>query len=246
MSVIPQTSASFDLSTASSDEILLPRPSHGSRPAHVAIPVDRDVRRLVKRLQDLVGAGLGLLLLAPVMLLVAILVRLDSSGPALFMQRRMGRNGREFWFLKFRTMVTDAEVKLQELEAQNESSCQVLFKIRRDPRVTRLGRFLRRSSLDELPQLFNILFNDMSLVGPRPLQVRDSLLLAQMEPAGYATRLSVPPGLTGAWQVGGRSDLDGYGMLRLDLDYIENWSLELDLKILFRTAIVVTTGRGAC
>jgi len=229
-------------------ELLNPQPDDlgDFLPQALEIDVVHDARRMAKRAQDIVGAVLGILLLAPLMFLLAILVCLDSPGPPLFYQRRIGRYGRQFWFLKFRTMVTDAERRLQELEAQNEASCQVLFKIRRDPRVTRLGRFLRRSSLDELPQLFNILRSDMSLVGPRPLQIRDSMRLARMDPDGYARRLSVPQGLTGAWQVGGRSDLDSHGMLRLDLDYVDNWSLETDIRILCRTAIVVAMGRGAC
>ena len=142
-------------------------------------------------------------------------------------------------------MTADAEHRLHDLESLNEAAGGVLFKMRRDPRVTPLGRFLRRTSLDELPQLINVLRGEMSLVGPRPLQMRDSALLQQLEPEAYARRLSVPPGLTGAWQVGGRSETDSQGMLQLDLEYIENWSLKRDLAILYRTAGAVLRGRGA-
>jgi lipopolysaccharide/colanic/teichoic acid biosynthesis glycosyltransferase len=204
------------------------------------------VRSTAKRAIDLVGAVLGLLMLAPLLALIALLIRLDSPGPVLFRQRRQGLDGRIFCLLKFRTMHQDAEVRLKELEAHNEAACGVLFKMRQDPRVTRLGRFLRRTSLDELPQLWNVLRGEMSLVGPRPLQLRDSALLGEMDPAGYWGRMSVLPGLTGLWQVGGRSDLDSAGMVQLDLDYIVNWSLSLDLRILCRTVVVVLTGRGAC
>jgi lipopolysaccharide/colanic/teichoic acid biosynthesis glycosyltransferase len=173
------------------------------------------------------------------------LIRLTSPGPALFRQLRQGRDGRPFWFLKFRTMTADAEHRLQDLERHNEAAGGVLFKMRRDPRVTPLGRWLRRTSLDELPQLLNVLLGQMSLVGPRPLQMRDSALLEQLEPEAYACRLTVLPGLTGAWQVGGRSETDSMGMLQLDLDYIEHWSLRRDLAILCRTVGVVLRGRGA-
>ena len=142
-------------------------------------------------------------------------------------------------------MVVDAERRLRDLEKHNESQHGVLFKLRDDPRVTPLGRFLRRSSLDELPQLMNVLRGEMSLVGPRPLQLRDSDKLSQLDPEGFACRLLVFPGLTGPWQVGGRSDVDYAHMVRLDREYVENWSLGRDLKIILRTFIVVLVGRGA-
>ena len=203
-------------------------------------------RSVSKRVLDIVGSTIGLMLLSPVMLVVAAAVRLDSAGPILFRQRRLGQGGRVFWVLKFRTMTTDAEHRLDELESLNESKGGVLFKMRSDPRVTRIGKFLRRTSLDELPQLFNVVKGEMSLVGPRPLQLRDCVLLEELDRAGYAQRLTVPPGVTGPWQVGGRSDVDCHGMLRLDLDYVERWSLGLDLRILCRTVVVVLAGRGAC
>jgi lipopolysaccharide/colanic/teichoic acid biosynthesis glycosyltransferase len=203
------------------------------------------MRSPTKRLIDVTGALLGLVLLFPLLVLIAILVRLTSPGPILFRQLRQGQGGRPFWFLKFRTMTADAEHRLRDLEPLNEAVGGVLFKMRRDPRVTPLGRWLRRTSLDELPQLLNVLRGEMSLVGPRPLQMRDTAILEQMEPDAYARRLTVLPGLTGAWQVGGRSETDSLGMLRLDLDYIERWSLWRDLGILCRTVGVVLRGRGA-
>jgi lipopolysaccharide/colanic/teichoic acid biosynthesis glycosyltransferase len=142
-------------------------------------------------------------------------------------------------------MCIDAEQRLDSLEESNESGGGVLFKLRDDPRVTRLGRFLRKYSLDELPQLINILFGEMSLVGPRPLQLRDSDKLAALDPKAYARRLEVMPGLTGPWQVGGRSDVDYERMLELDMDYVENWSNGLDLRIIAKTFFVVLLRRGA-
>ena len=200
---------------------------------------------VVKRAIDFAGASGGLLLLAPVMLVIAMLIRLESPGPVLFRQLRRGLRGRPFWVLKFRTMVAEAERAVGGLEARNESSGGVLFKIRDDPRVTRLGRFLRRSSLDEVPQLINVLRGEMSLVGPRPLQMRDSEKLRELDPAGYARRLLVLPGLTGPWQVGPRSDADHMEMVRLDVDYVANWSLMRDLLIILRTFVAVLVGRGA-
>jgi lipopolysaccharide/colanic/teichoic acid biosynthesis glycosyltransferase len=201
---------------------------------------------VAKRVLDLVAASVGLLLLGPLMLALALLIRRDSPGPVLFRQVRRGYRGRPFRMLKFRTMVADAETRLGDLEACNESAGGVLFKLRHDPRVTRLGRFLRRSSLDELPQLLNVLRGEMSLVGPRPLQLRDSDRLWDADPHGYWHRLEVLPGLTGPWQVGGRSELDYQQMVQLDRDYVANHSLGRDLRILGETVLVVLLGRGAC
>jgi lipopolysaccharide/colanic/teichoic acid biosynthesis glycosyltransferase len=203
-------------------------------------------RSVVKRAMDLAGSMGGLILLSPVLLMVGLLVRLESRGPVLFRQPRMGLRDRAFVCLKFRTMVPDAEQRLRDLEARNESAGGVLFKIKDDPRVTPLGRFLRRTSLDELPQLWNVLVGEMSLVGPRPLQLRDSERLAELDPQGYARRLSVVPGITGPWQVAGRSDVDSHRMLDLDLDYVANWSMATDLQILFKTVAVVLGRKGAC
>src|SRR5262245_7880183 len=165
-----------------------------------AVPPEIDLSpatlSLAKRGLDILGASAALAMLAPFMLLIAALVRLDSKGPALFRQLRLGRGGRSFWCLKFRTMTTDAEQQMGQLESLNESAGGVLFKIRCDPRVTRLGRFLRRTSLDELPQLINVLRGEMSLVGPRPLSLRDSRRLEALEPHRFAHRLSVPQGVT--------------------------------------------------
>jgi lipopolysaccharide/colanic/teichoic acid biosynthesis glycosyltransferase len=168
------------------------------------------------------------------------------AGPVLFRQVRRGYQGRRFQMLKFRTMVTDAEQRLGDLEAFNESAGGVLFKLRQDPRITPLGRFLRRSSLDELPQLINILKGEMSLVGPRPLQLRDSDRLHDADPQGYRWRLEALPGLTGPWQVGGRSELGYEKMLDLDLDYVANHSLGRDLVIIGQTVHAVLLRRGAC
>lgn len=198
-----------------------------------------------KRSMDLAGAIIGLVLLAPLILALALLIRLDSPGPVLFRQLRRGYRGRLFWILKFRTMVVDAEQRLGDLEKNNESSGGVLFKLRDDPRVTPLGRFLRRSSLDELPQLINVVRGEMSLVGPRPLQLRDSDRLQALEHEGYIQRLQVMPGLTGPWQVGGRSEVDYASMVRLDVNYAQNWSLFWDLQIILQTFVVVLAGRGA-
>jgi lipopolysaccharide/colanic/teichoic acid biosynthesis glycosyltransferase len=200
---------------------------------------------LFKRAIDLAGASVGLILLTPVILLIALFIRLEGRGPILFRQPRRGFRGRVFRVIKFRTMCTDAEQRLGLLEESNESAGGVLFKLRHDPRVTRLGRFLRRYSLDELPQLINILCGEMSLVGPRPLQLRDSDKLLARDPEAYARRLEVMPGLTGPWQVGGRSELNYEKMLELDVDYVENWSLALDLKIIGKTFLVVLLRRGA-
>lgn len=199
-----------------------------------------------KRVIDLVGAALGLVLLLPLMLVVALIIRLGSRGPAIFRQTRLGKDGRPFAIYKFRTMVPDAEQRLKELEGLNESDGGVLFKMKRDPRVTRIGRILRKTSLDELPQLYNVLRGEMSLVGPRPLQLRDCALLAQAHPEGFARRLQVLPGLTGPWQANGRSETGFAHMIELDLDYIERWSLWLDLGLIARTALGVIAGRGAC
>jgi lipopolysaccharide/colanic/teichoic acid biosynthesis glycosyltransferase len=204
------------------------------------------VRSVAKRTMDIIGSSLGLFFLFPVLALVAVLIRWNSRGPILFRQERMGLGGRVFHCLKFRTMVPDAEQRLRDLEARNESAGGVLFKIKDDPRVTPLGRFLRRSSLDELPQLWNVLIGEMSLVGPRPLQLRDSEKLERLDSEGYARRLSVNPGITGPWQVGGRSEVDSMRMIRLDLDYVERWSIGVDVAILFKTIGVVIARQGAC
>jgi lipopolysaccharide/colanic/teichoic acid biosynthesis glycosyltransferase len=234
-------STTFDSSSIAQDEAQLQ--------STIAIQTDwltlDSLRPAVKRGIDIIGACVGLFLLTPVMLFIALWIRLDSPGPVLFRQSRRGYRGRLFQVLKFRTMTIDAEQKLQDLENSNESAGGVLFKLRNDPRVTRLGSFLRRRSLDELPQLFNVLRGELSLVGPRPLQIRDSELLLASNPQAYDRRLQVIPGLTGPWQVGGRSDVSYERMVELDLDYIENWSLGRDLWIICKTFCVVLLRRGA-
>jgi lipopolysaccharide/colanic/teichoic acid biosynthesis glycosyltransferase len=200
---------------------------------------------LVKRAVDLAGASVGLIMLTPVILVIALLIHLERRGPIFFRQLRRGYRGKLFRVIKFRTMCADAEQRLDTLEESNESVGGVLFKLRDDPRVTRLGRFLRRYSLDELPQLLNILCGEMSLVGPRPLQLRDSDKLLALDPTAYARRLDVMPGLTGPWQIGGRSELNYEQMVELDVHYVENWSNALDLKIIAKTFFVVLRRHGA-
>lgn len=242
---LPLPSSPLHLETMAREARVQPVPTPGGCWDVAESGTSSAARSVAKRCIDVVGALLGLAILSPCLLVVALLVRLTSSGPVLFRQLRQGQGGRPFWFYKFRTMTADAEHRLRELESLNEAAGGVLFKIRCDPRITPVGRLLRRTSLDELPQLLNVLRGEMSLVGPRPLQMRDSALLEQLEPEAYARRLTVPPGLTGAWQVGGRSETDSLGMLQLDLDYIERWTLRRDLVILCRTVGAVLRGRGA-
>lgn len=196
---------------------------------------------IVKRALDVLGATLALIVFAPVLLLIATAIKLASNGPVIYAQERYGLNRSRFRMLKFRTMVQDAERLQASLEANNEVQGPV-FKIARDPRVTPLGRWLRRTSLDELPQLFNVLAGDMSLVGPRPLPVRD---VARFTRSADMRRFSVRPGMTGLWQVSGRSGLGFDQWIRLDLHYIDHWSLVLDFAILARTIPAVVRGTGA-
>jgi exopolysaccharide biosynthesis polyprenyl glycosylphosphotransferase len=196
--------------------------------------------RLVKRALDVVLSLVALLVFAPVVILIAILIRLDSPGPAVFTQRRVGEAGRTFDILKFRSMKVGAEEEQAQLQDLNQSSGP-LFKIKADPRFTRMGRFLRRSSLDELPQFINVLRGEMSVVGPRPGLPPE---VAQYQP-WQRQRLEVPPGITGLWQVSGRSELSFDEMCLLDVYYIENWSLGLDLTIMLRTVPGVLFAEGA-
>lgn len=195
----------------------------------------------VKTIMDITLASLVLVGIAPLLLLVAAAIKLDSPGPVLFTQTRVGRNKQPFRLYKFRTMVQDAEARQAALEAQNEAGGPV-FKIRDDPRITRLGRFLRRSSIDELPQLFNVVLGQMSLVGPRPLPLRD---VSKFEKDWHSRRFSVKPGLTCSWVVAGRSELDFDAWVKMDLDYIDNWSLARDVMICLRTVPAVFRGSGA-
>ena len=200
-----------------------------------------DYRVSIKRALDFLAAFFGLLALAPVMLAIAAAIKLTSPGPVLFVQERYGLNKRRFRMYKFRTMVPNAEALIAQLEERNEAQGPI-FKMQRDPRVTPLGRWLRKTSLDELPQLINVLKGDMSLVGPRPMAVRDVQLFDQ---AWFMRRFSAPPGMTGLWQVSGRSQLGFDDWVALDLKYIDEWSLGLDLEILARTIPVVFRGTGA-
>jgi len=197
-------------------------------------------KKVIKEVFDKVSALLALLLLAPLFVAIALTIMISDRGPAFFRQTRIGKDGQPFRLWKFRTMVVDAEARKAELLAQNNGN-GALFKMHRDPRVTRAGALLRRWSLDELPQLFNVLLGDMSLVGPRPA--------LPVEVAEYGDhmrrRLVVKPGITGLWQVSGRSDLAWDEAERLDLRYVENWSLALDLQILWKTLAAVTRGSGA-
>jgi exopolysaccharide biosynthesis polyprenyl glycosylphosphotransferase len=207
---------------------------------HVERPVCNGARYAVKLTVDRLLALVTLVLVSPLLLLTGLLVRLDSPGPALYGQKRVGEGGRTFTMLKFRTMCVDAEARRSELEEQHDGN-ETLFKLRRDPRVTRVGAVLRRYSLDELPQLVNVVRGEMSLVGPRPP------LPAEVDryESDAVRRLRVRPGMTGLWQVSGRSDLSWVESVRLDLWYVDNWSLTLDLQILLRTAGAVVRGRGA-
>jgi exopolysaccharide biosynthesis polyprenyl glycosylphosphotransferase len=197
---------------------------------------------LAKLLLDFFGALLLLLVFALPMLVIALLIKLTSAGPVMFRQQRSGLNGEPFSIYKFRTMMTNAEQFKHELAAMNEMSGPV-FKVTNDPRITPLGKILRKFSLDELPQLLNVLRGEMSLVGPRPLPVDE---VKRFNDLAHRRRLSVKPGLTCLWQVSGRNKISDFSdWVRLDLQYIDNWSIWLDLAILVRTIPVVLLGTGA-
>jgi exopolysaccharide biosynthesis polyprenyl glycosylphosphotransferase len=196
---------------------------------------------IAKRLFDLVGSGLLLVFLSPVLLATALLIKATSPGSVFFVQKRLGLNKRLFRIYKFRTMAQGADQMQKEFESLNEVNGPA-FKIRNDPRITPVGKFLRKTSIDELPQLFNVLKGDMSLVGPRPLPVRD---YENFREDWHRRRFSVKPGITCLWQVGGRSDLDFNQWMELDMLYIDSWSLWLDVKILLQTIPAVLQGRGA-
>jgi exopolysaccharide biosynthesis polyprenyl glycosylphosphotransferase len=207
---------------------------------HVDHPQLSGPRQMVKDLFDRCAAALALMALSPLMLAIAMAIKLQDKGPALFIQTRVGKGGQQFKIYKFRTMVVDAESLLAEIRDKNEND-GVLFKIRRDPRITAIGAKLRKSSLDELPQLINILRGEMSLVGPRPALPQEAAQYADH----VRRRLVVKPGLTGMWQVNGRSELSWEETVRLDLRYVENWSFALDLQILWKTISVMLHGSGA-
>jgi exopolysaccharide biosynthesis polyprenyl glycosylphosphotransferase len=196
---------------------------------------------VIKRVIDIVGSAALLLALAPLFAVVTLLIRFDSPGPVFFAQERVGLNKRRFRMLKFRTMMNGSDQQQHMLEHFNEAEGPV-FKIRNDPRITRIGQVLRRFSIDELPQLFNVLKGDMSLVGPRPLPVRD---VNRIDVQWHRRRFSIKPGITCLWQVNGRSNIGFTDWVRMDLEYIDKWSLRLDLKILMKTIPVVLRGPGA-
>jgi len=198
--------------------------------------------RATKRASDVVLSGLMLTALLPMLLLTALLIKLDSRGPVFFRQPRVGRGGELFDIIKFRSMHIDAEERKRDYERLNEASDGVMFKIRADPRITRVGRLLRKSSIDELPQLINVLRGEMSLVGPRPLISQETEAFSE---GWHRRRLDLRPGITGPWQVYGRSDIPYDDMLRLDYQYVAGWSLARDVEILFATVPVVVSGRGA-
>lgn len=194
----------------------------------------------VKRAIDIVGSGLGIIAISPLLLMVMVLIKLDSKRPIFYQQERVGYQGKTFGMLKFRTMRPDADKMLEQLKAQSDN--KVMFKMKKDPRITRIGGFLRRYSIDELPQLINVFVGDMSLVGPRPPIPRE---LSEYEPWHFVRFLTVP-GMTGHWQVSGRSDIHDFDdVVRLDYEYINQWNLMFDLRILFKTVPVVLFAKGA-
>ena len=236
--VVRALSGVFDLKTRQpehSDEA--PVITHYAGPLH-GWPV------LIKRFLDIVISGTMLVILAPAMILTAIVIKLTSRGPVLFVQKRVGLNKRIFNIYKFRTMVIDAEKRLAQIEHLNEVSGPV-FKIKSDPRITVVGKFLRKTSIDELPQLLNVLRGDMSLVGPRPLQMRDYELFTEGGPDWQRCRFSVRPGITCLWQVNGRSAIPFEQWMELDQQYVRKWSLWLDMQILVKTIPAVLKGSGA-
>ena len=196
---------------------------------------------MLKRWLDLVLSLLALIVLSPIFLIIAVLIKLDSKGPALFSQKRVGKNGRVFYLYKFRSMIEGAEDLIDDLKNQNEMSGPV-FKLSNDPRITNLGRFLRKYSLDELPQLYNVLVGEMSLVGPRPPLPKEIVSYQRKQ----RRRLSMRPGLTCTWQVLGRNNISDFdSWAEMDLDYVDNWTLGRDLKLLLKTIPVVISGSGA-
>ena len=213
--------------------------------AYTVAPVpQRPARRLcamLKRGLDILGAAAGLLLLAPLLAVMALLVKAEDGGPVFFRQQRVGRGGRLFWCPKFRSMVTNAEALKKDLLARNEHGDGITFKIKRDPRITRIGAFIRKTSIDELPQLWSVLTGDMSLVGPRPALPNEVARYRRED----LLRLAVKPGLTCFWQVQGRGDLPFERQVQLDIRYVEQRNVLLDLRLLLQTVPAVLAGRGA-
>lgn len=197
---------------------------------------------IIKRSFDFAVSLLLLAMLSPIFLIIALLVKLEDGGPIIFAQTRVGQFGREFKMFKFRSMCLDAEARLQELLSKNRHANGVTFKIQDDPRITRVGRWLRKYSLDELPQIYNVFIGDMSLVGPRPPVPREVKLYSLAD----RRRLAAPPGITCFWQISGRSEIDFAGQVKLDVSYIENQDFWTDLKILVLTVPAVVRAKGAC
>ena len=214
---------------------------HGENVITILPPSMGGWKLSIKRGMDFVISLVLLVLLLPLLVAIGLLIRSTSPGPALFVQERVGLNKRKFRLLKFRTMVVDAEMQIEKLGHLNEVE-GAAFKISNDPRITPIGKFLRRTSLDELPQLVNVLLGDMSLVGPRPLPLRD---FAEFDQDWHRRRFSVRPGITCLWQIGGRSSISFDKWMELDMEYIDHWSLWMDLKILFQTIPAVFRQRGA-
>ncbi len=230
------------ISEIASDRVTM-RPVAGLPLVHVDPPRARDALRWSKRAFDILASGIGLLVVAPLLLVVAAIVKRADGGPAFFVQHRVGRDGVLFPFYKFRSMVPNAEqIRSEQLEAHaHDSGNTVMFKMQEDPRITKPGKFLRRYSIDELPQLWNVFKGDMSLIGPRPALPSE----VDLYDDDARRRLSVRPGITGLWQVSGRSDLSWDETVRLDLYYVDNWSFTQDLSILSRTVRAVLASRGA-
>jgi|Deesub1362A_J573_1020465.scaffolds.fasta_scaffold00162_34 lipopolysaccharide/colanic/teichoic acid biosynthesis glycosyltransferase len=216
------------------DDILYDQDEDTDSVSLTTIPDDS----LIVRIMDIIGAMILIILFAPLFIIISVLIKLDSKGPVFFLQKRCGRHGQEFYIYKFRTMVEDAETLKKGLKNGVDGP----FKMREDPRVTRVGRFLRRWSLDELPQLFNVLKGEMSLVGPRPLSAEEMTRDAKWR----RIRLMVRPGITGLWQVKGRASGRFIDWVRYDIEYVMKRSLLMDLRILLETIVVVLSGKGAC
>ncbi|MBQ3600769.1 MAG: sugar transferase [Lachnospiraceae bacterium] len=199
--------------------------------------------RFLKRVIDIFGSLVGIILSSPIMLIVAIIIRVESPGPIIFKQKRVGQNGRHFFMYKFRSMCVDAEQKKNELLEQNEMVGQFMFKMQDDPRITKIGKFIRKTSIDELPQFFNVLRGDMSLVGTRPPTLDE----VELYERGHWRRMSIKPGITGMWQVNGRSNITDFDeIVELDTQYIDRWNVLLDIQILIKTVLQVFARKGAC
>ncbi len=199
--------------------------------------------QLLKRVMDIIGGLVGIILSSPFMLITAIAIKIDSPGPVIFKQNRVGQNGRNFKIYKFRSMYIDAEERKKELMAKNEIEGGIMFKMKDDPRITKVGKIIRKLSIDEFPQFFNILIGNMSLVGTRPPTIDE----VEKYKRNQWRRISIKPGLTGMWQVNGRSSIQTFDeIVELDVEYIDNWSLFLDIKIICKTVLVILTRKGAC